>query len=253
MEFSAAIRKDAPIAGFFNSSGIANAMDNSCNASRNFHAAMQKGFATTADYAAALSNVYMSVLSIVNEGADWVVTVNDIVQGEADFYSILNMLPLVSKGTIRLVDSNGKVLRKVTTEYAGATFTNSTTHLPKIKQGNPVSVKTLKINLGKAGLPVHDYEIVHVANMTDPFGRPVFGRMGVDGAGNVICGQSGKPLIEITDLGLQSMEQAAFTVFHEIHHIRSAIGSGVVSLEQHANAYAAKMLERLRSAQRAGK
>ncbi len=132
-------------------------------------------------------------------------------------------------------------------------FTNSTTGLPVIVGGKPVSIKAAKINLGKAGLIVDDYEVVRIANLTDPYGRPVFGRMGVDGAGNLIRGPGSKPLIEVTDLGLESMEQATFTIFHEVHHVRSALGSGVVSMEEHANAFAARMLERFRAAQRAGR
>jgi RHS repeat-associated protein len=106
----------------------------------------------------------------------------------------------------------------------------------------PVSVNQVQIALGKSGLSVAEYEIVHTPVITDPFGRKVFGAMSLDNGGNVVLGPSGRPLIQITDLGLSSMDEAVATIFHEVHHIRAALGTGIPSAEAHAEAFAQRML-----------
>ena len=76
----------------------------------------------------------------------------------------------------------------------------------------------------------------------------MFGAIATDGAGVVVKGASGKPLIRISDLGLSSMNEAVLTIFHEVHHVRSAMGPGMaVSTEEAAEAFGEKMLQLFQS------
>ena len=112
---------------------------------------------------------------------------------------------------------------------------------------DPVTLKQLKMSLGRANMSVKNFEFQHVPKITDAWGNPAFGNMTVDGAGNVLKGASGKPLIQISDLGLSSLDDGVATVFHEIHHVRSAKGLGRVSSEGEAEAFAQKMLQKFQS------
>ena len=100
-----------------------------------------------------------------------------------------------------------------------------------------ISLKQVKINLGQAGMSVSDYEIVHTPEVLDAYGDPAYAAMRQTGDGSVVLGDSGRPLILISDLGLSSEENAVTSIFHEIHHVDSALGSGTVSSEAHAEAY----------------
>jgi len=59
----------------------------------------------------------------------------------------------------------------------------------------------------------------------------------------VLLDGKGRPTIQLSELALQSMDQAVFTIFHEVHHVKAAMGSKTVSTEAHANAFAASMFE----------
>ncbi|GAA3436941.1 DUF6531 domain-containing protein [Kutzneria kofuensis] len=106
----------------------------------------------------------------------------------------------------------------------------------------PCRVKQLKRDLGRAGMSVRKYDLVHVPEILDEYGRPIYGRSRADGAGNPVLGPRGRPLIEITDLGLASRNEAVATVFHEAYHIESFKRHGHGGTEDAAEAYGQKML-----------
>jgi hypothetical protein len=54
----------------------------------------------------------------------------------------------------------------------------------------------------------------------DAHGVPAFGRSTHDGFGLPVLGRRGRPLIELSDKALGTMENAVTTIFHEIHHHR---------------------------------
>ena len=92
---------------------------------------------------------------------------------------------------------------------------------PGGRLGPAVSIKEVKIALGKASMSVRDYDIAHVPVILDARGIPAFGRSTHTGAGLPMLGPRGRPLIEVSDKGLGSMQDAVTTIFHEIHHHRS--------------------------------
>jgi len=110
----------------------------------------------------------------------------------------------------------------------------------------PVSLKQLKIALGKKGMSIKNYELKHIKEILDPFGGKAFAEMTQIGD-DVLRGKSGKPLIKITDKGLSSMKEAVKSVYHEINHIESFLRNGVVSAEEVAEDFGIKMLEKFMS------
>lgn len=114
--------------------------------------------------------------------------------------------------------------------------------------GASVSLKQVKMELGRANMSLKNFELQYVPEILDPLGGRVFGAMATDGAGVIVKGASGRPLIRITDAGLSSIDEAVLTLFHEVHHVRSAMGPGMaVSTEAAAEAYAEKMLRLFQS------
>ncbi|MFD6178489.1 MULTISPECIES: polymorphic toxin-type HINT domain-containing protein, partial [unclassified Isoptericola] len=116
-----------------------------------------------------------------------------------------------------------------------------------------VTVRQVKQALGRAGMSVRKYDIVHVPKIDD-LGGLIYGRSPFT-AGKVLTGPRGRPLIEITDIGLSpangrtAMENAVATVQHEIFHHRAALASSGQHLgtEAAAEAYADAMLDLFRS------
>jgi hypothetical protein len=108
----------------------------------------------------------------------------------------------------------------------------------------PCRIKQLKRDLGRAGMSVRKYDLVHVPEILDDDGEPIFGRSSTDGAGNPVLGPRGRPLIELTDRGLSSREEAVATVFHEAYHIESFKQRGHGGTEDEAEAYGQKMLQK---------
>lgn len=88
----------------------------------------------------------------------------------------------------------------------------------------PCRLRQLRMDLGRAGMSVRDYDIVHVPEIHGLGGPGSYGRAGALGDGSPRLGPTGKPLIEITDLGLSTPEHAVTTIFHQMFHIRSNIG-----------------------------
>ncbi|ROO88264.1 RHS repeat-associated protein [Actinocorallia herbida] len=88
---------------------------------------------------------------------------------------------------------------------------------PGGKRGPAVSIKKLKMALGRAGMGVSDYDIVHVSEISIG-GTPAYGVSPHTGSGMPQLGPRGRPLINISDMGLSDMQTAVTTVFHEIRH-----------------------------------
>jgi hypothetical protein len=117
-----------------------------------------------------------------------------------------------------------------------------------------VSISQVKQALGRAGMSVRKYDIEHVAQIEDIGGGLIFGRSGFVGDA-ITTGPRGRPLIEITDLGLSpangrsAMENAVATIQHEIFHHKSFLASGGqhMGTESAAEAYADAMLEIFKS------
>ncbi|WP_320046884.1 RES family NAD+ phosphorylase [uncultured Ilyobacter sp.] len=71
---------------------------------------MQQGLREGAAYVAMASELYLAGITVANEGADWVMTISDISEGKANWATALAFLPLVSRGTVKIIDSSGSVL-----------------------------------------------------------------------------------------------------------------------------------------------
>ncbi len=117
-----------------------------------------------------------------------------------------------------------------------------------------VSVTQVKQALGRAGMSVRNFDIVHVAQIEELGSGLIFGRSQFT-AGQALTGPRGRPLIEVTDLGLSpangrsAMENAVATIQHEIFHHKAALASGGqhMGTEAAAEAYADAMLDLFRS------
>ncbi|MEU7580330.1 hypothetical protein AB0B50_22340 [Streptomyces sp. NPDC041068] len=89
------------------------------------------------------------------------------------------------------------------------------------------SVRQLRMALGRRGMSVEDYDIVHVPQIDGPLG-PAFGNSPHTSDGFPMRGPRGRPVIEISDLGLRDMDEAVSTVFHEtMHHHQQAARRGM--------------------------
>jgi hypothetical protein len=80
-----------------------------------------------------------------------------------------------------------------------------------------VSVKQVKMALGRAGMSVRDYDIVHVPKLQSVTAS-AYGNSPHNGLGEPFLGPRGRPLIEISNMGLADMKTAVETIFHEISH-----------------------------------
>ncbi|WP_053042682.1 RHS repeat-associated core domain-containing protein [Streptomyces leeuwenhoekii] len=83
-----------------------------------------------------------------------------------------------------------------------------------------VSIKQVKMALGRAGMSVSKYDIVHVPQIVTSEGIPAYGNSPHDGSGKPNKGPRGRPVIQISDMGLADMDTAVATIFHEIYHHR---------------------------------
>ncbi|MFI1092048.1 DUF6531 domain-containing protein [Streptomyces sp. NPDC020917] len=89
--------------------------------------------------------------------------------------------------------------------------------LPGGQLGAPISIRQLRMALGRADMSVSRYDIVHVPEIHTPTGL-AFGNSPHSVAGLPELGPRGLPLIQISDIGLRSMDEGVATVFHEIYH-----------------------------------
>ncbi|MET8057377.1 hypothetical protein [Streptomyces microflavus] len=87
------------------------------------------------------------------------------------------------------------------------------------ENGPAVGIKKLKMALGRAGMSVANYDIVHVPVIrTSGDGLPTYANSPTGGSGIPNQGPRGRPLIQISDMGLADMDTAVVTVFHEVYH-----------------------------------
>jgi RHS repeat-associated protein len=124
---------------------------------------------------------------------------------------------------------------------SGGPYRGKSQNAPGGQTGPAVSIKQVRQELGQAGMSVSKYDIEHVPHIEGPNGFPAYGQSPHTN-GLPWRGSSGRPLIEISDRGLASLDEAVTTVFHEIYHHRSyARGSGP-GPESVAEAYGQRML-----------
>jgi RHS repeat-associated protein len=106
----------------------------------------------------------------------------------------------------------------------------------------PYSVNRVKGLLGRAGMSVRDYDIVKIPNQIDPLtGRHLLGHSPHTGAGLPHLGPRGRPLINVTPLGLADRETAVRTIFHEIYHHQTFARTGVGGTEAAAEDFGIMM------------
>ncbi len=92
---------------------------------------------------------------------------------------------------------------------------------PGGKNGAAVSIKQVKMALGRADMSVAQYDIVHVPEIrTAGDGLPAYANSPHDGNGRPNLGPRGRPVIQISNMGLADMDTAVATIFHEIYHHR---------------------------------
>ncbi|MEU5777582.1 DUF6531 domain-containing protein [Streptomyces venezuelae] len=99
------------------------------------------------------------------------------------------------------------------------TYRGESQSVPGGQNGPAVSVDQVKRELGQAGMSVSDYDIVHVPEIRTPTGI-AFGNSPHTADGFPMTGPRGLPLIEVSDIGLRSMDEAVATVNHEVFHHR---------------------------------
>jgi hypothetical protein len=124
-------------------------------------------------------------------------------------------LKLASKGLGKLA----KVLRRA--EKAAAEAIPVFRRAAKIAKGIPVSLRELRMKLGRAGVDVSSYAFRKAtAEEAAAAGKHVYGWVNVDGLGRVFADARGRPIINFTDKGLSSLEEGVKTFGHEANHIK---------------------------------
>lgn len=103
------------------------------------------------------------------------------------------------------------------------------------------NIRQLRALLGRCGMSVRDYDIEYVATLPGVAGQPAYGASPHDGHGRPLVGTQGRPLIQLSGLGLRNMETAVVTIFHEIAHHRSYRAVGHAGTEAEAESYGRKM------------
>jgi hypothetical protein len=139
-----------------------------------------------------------------------------------------------------VIGGKGKLGRNNSPGVVGGSkdaFRGPSQRSPGGQNGPAVSVEELKRCLGQCGMSVRDYDIVHVPVIPGPNGYPAFGKSPHNFSNEPNLGPRGRPLIEISDMGLSSMQEAVTTVFHEIYHHRSYALSGSSGGERRSEAY----------------
>ena len=117
---------------------------------------------------------------------------------------------------------------------------------PGGQDGPAVSIDQVKMALGRAGMSVADYDIVYVPSFEADAGVSGYGRSShIDG--KPMLGPRGRPLIEISAMGLSSMKEAVVTIYHEIYHHLSYLHRGEPGRESDAEAYGLMMWEKFES------
>lgn len=83
-------------------------------------------------------------------------------------------------------------------------------------------------------MSVRNYDISYTPVIESPLG-PAFGRTSIVG---------GRAAIEISDIGLSSMDEAVATIFHEVFHVNSYRAFGTLGAEDAAEEFGQNMLSR---------
>jgi hypothetical protein len=106
----------------------------------------------------------------------------------------------------------------------------------KVESTGPVSLKRLRVTLGRAGESPSPYFLRKASKAdlealaksgADP--STIYAWVSRDGAGAVIKDVKGRPIINFTSLGLSSLEEAVKSYGHEVQHIKDFIARGVSS------------------------
>ncbi|MFF3258745.1 putative T7SS-secreted protein [Streptomyces sp. NPDC002932] len=121
---------------------------------------------------------------------------------------------------------------------------------PGGRHGPAVSIDQLKMELGRAGMPTSEYDIVHKPTIRTPDGV-AFGNSPHRMDGQPMVGPRGLPLIEISDIGLRDLDEAVATVNHEIYHhkhfeLTRKSGNPWGGSEEAAEGYGQRMLEKFK-------
>ncbi|WP_307628548.1 RHS repeat domain-containing protein [Streptomyces turgidiscabies] len=127
---------------------------------------------------------------------------------------------------------------------AGA-YRGSSQKSPGGQKGAGVSVRHVKMALGRAGMSVDHFDIVHVPEITTADGLLAYGYSPHPG-GLPELGPRGRPAIQISDMGLADMDTAVTTIFHEAYHHQSFATMGLADFggkESAAEAYGLRMLD----------
>ncbi|WP_405484278.1 putative T7SS-secreted protein [Nocardia sp. NBC_00511] len=99
------------------------------------------------------------------------------------------------------------------------TYRGDSQNSPGGRHGPGVSIDHVKMELGRAGMPVNQYDIVHVPTIRTPDGV-AYGNSPHTFDGLPATGPRGLPKIEISDIGLRNLNEAVATIYHEIYHHR---------------------------------
>jgi hypothetical protein len=90
----------------------------------------------------------------------------------------------------------------------------------KIAEDAPISLRRLKMLLGRAKMGTNKYKIVQAsAEDAARLGDDVFGWVSRTGSGQIARAADGRPIINLTERALSSVKEAVTTVGHEIKHI----------------------------------
>jgi hypothetical protein len=138
--------------------------------------------------------------------------------------------------TLELADETGSSV-----EEDSSAFRGDSQAAPGGQAGPPVSLGKVKMALGRAGMSVRKYDLVHVPEVLDANGKLAYGAARFSGEASVL-GPRGLPLIQISDLGLSSMNEAVATIFHEIYHVDTYTAFGWPGTEAAAEEFGQKML-----------
>ena len=103
---------------------------------------------------------------------------------------------------------------------------------PGGQAGPAVSIDQVRQCLGRCGLSVRDYNIVHTPVIQGITG-PAYGQTAV---------VNGRATIHISNMGLSSMDEAVTTIFHEVYHVNSFRAFGHGGTEAAAETYGQRML-----------
>lgn len=117
----------------------------------------------------------------------------------------------------------------------------------------PCRLRQLRMDLGRAGMSVRDYDIVHVPEILDHHGLPAWADSPATPSGPRAhdpdipnTGPRGRPLIRVSDRGLEDTDTAVASIFHEIYHQRSRQLWGHGGTEGQAEEYGQRMLAEYR-------